>query len=121
MFRMQLNDRPVLHSQGVRHGKNRTYTTKKYKEYKEMIAWKAKEFCKEVYEASHEKPFSLQIYFELKNKVHGDLDNMCKAVVDSLEGIAFNNDKFMNRLFAAYEYGDEWALTVVFVPEEEIE
>ena len=112
-FTIELHDRPVPYQNNIRHGsRGFSYKTKRLKNYQELIAFYAKKQNIELFEADYDNPFMLLLNFKLKNKTHGDLDNLAKSVVDGLEGVLFNNDKFCNKMVLSYEYSDEWAIDV---------
>lgn len=88
-----------------------TYTPRKTLDYENLIATRAKQ-AKAV---CRENPCSVTLTFTfLKPKkpkgfyctINKDLDNLSKAVLDSLNGIAFIDDKQVVELNSAKNYGD---------------
>jgi len=72
----------------------RKWVTKEAKEFKERVRESARHFKKidgDIY---------LSFTWYAKKKGRGDLDNKFKCVLDSLNGIAYNDDKQVVRLFA---------------------
>lgn len=112
-FSVPLDHSPVPYQNNVRHSRRGSYKTKKLSDYQKLIAWTAKEHVKEIFEGSYTNHFSLWIHFKMKNKVHGDLDNLAKSVLDALEGVLFNNDKFCQKLSLSYEYSNEWSVSIM--------
>ena len=48
-----------------------------------------------------------------------DLDNLVKAVLDSLNGVAYEDDSIIWSIDATKEYGDEPEVAVTFYAKEE--
>ncbi len=70
-------------------GRPRLYMSNECKDLKEDYQWQAKSQW-------HKKPLdreldvSIDLYFGTKRK--SDIDNFCKLILDSLEGIVYEND-----------------------------
>jgi len=65
------------------------YISKKGKEFKEAMGWIAKQHIKKPYE----NDISLDIEYHITGKVGKDIDNILKAILDSLNGVVYNDDK----------------------------
>jgi len=113
-FHIPLETNPVPYQNNVRHSGHRRYKTAKLKAYQTMLGYHASKHVTEPLIASYEQTFTLELHFHLKNKVHGDLDNLCKSCLDSFEGILYNNDKFCSKLCLSYEYSDKAGIDVTF-------
>lgn len=113
-FHIPLEKNPVPYQNNVRHTRNGHFKTPKLKSYQEFLRWHATQQVDEPLEVSYDKTFTLYLRFHLKNKTHGDLDNMAKSVIDAFEGVLFTNDKFCSKLSLAYEYRDEPGIAVTF-------
>jgi crossover junction endodeoxyribonuclease RusA len=90
----------------ARKGKNGNfYTPKKLSDYQEAVGWTAKEqmMRQEVTAFEKDVPLSIVIAFVKKGKLtgKGDIDNYVKAVLDSLNGVAYYDDSQIVKLFAA--------------------
>ncbi len=72
-----------------RLGKNgNVYTPRRTKEYETFVAWKTKEVVKE--------PLVGDVAMDIKVYIKGqcgDLDNLEKAILDGMNGIAYKDDK----------------------------
>lgn len=109
-FSLKLKLKPVPKAR-PRSGKNGTYTPKRTVDYENAIR---KAFCEKY--PTHEPldgPVTLVMDFEpdrisvdiypslaVKSKLRGDLDNYVKAVGDALNGLAYNDDKQVQRIEA---------------------
>lgn len=47
------------------------------------------------------------VSFYIKNRVHGDLDNLLKSILDGMQGVAFKNDKQIRGFNVHVYYFDE--------------
>lgn len=78
-------------------GKQGMFMSKRAKEYKELLAWKAKETAiKNKWKLfTEERFFFVDLYYIFKSKKKFiDPNNSHKIVLDSLEGIVYENDKW---------------------------
>lgn len=64
------------------------YTPEKTRQYEELVAWCAKQEVQEPLKGD----IAVDIKIYAKNYC-GDMDNICKALLDSMNGIAYNDDK----------------------------
>ena len=96
-----------------RLGRSGVYTPSRTKQHEDLIAWRAR--------AAGVKPTTgpvhLEIDFEIKGKVHGDLDNLVKTVMDGLNGIAYADDRQVVKVTAALYTQVEGDVTRVVVEE----
>ena len=79
------------------------YTPQKTREWERQIGWAAR--------AAHVEPLAGDLHvglqFRRKGKRRADIDNMTKAVLDGLNGIAFADDKQIVELCAFVTYGSD--------------
>lgn len=65
------------------------YTPRKTREYEAFVGWKAKEIIK--------MPLEGDVAIDIKMYISGnswpDVDNVCKALLDGMNGIAYSDDK----------------------------
>lgn len=54
-----------------------------------------------------ERSLTIFINFYFLTKVHGDLDNLAKAILDGVQGVVFKNDKQIKALHLQINYIDE--------------
>ncbi|MBX9665978.1 MAG: RusA family crossover junction endodeoxyribonuclease [Candidatus Obscuribacterales bacterium] len=59
------------------------------------------------YDAPLEGDLIAHLTYYLANKIHGDLDNLTKAVLDGMQGVAFRNDKQIRGLNIHVVYFEE--------------
>lgn len=95
-----------------RFGNGRTYTPKKTKDFETRI----KSMAKEQYRNGAMKgPLSVTIVFFMKRPktvnrdyptVKPDVDNLCKATLDALNGIAYEDDSQIIEINASKKYND---------------
>lgn len=88
-YHITIPGRPVPKGR-PRLGKNgNVYTPKKTREYEAFVAWKTKEVVKE--------PLSGDIAIDIKIYINGnnypDIDNVCKALLDGMNGNAYEDDR----------------------------
>ncbi len=80
--------------QGFLVGKYRGYAKPRAKAWQETVAWTARIVW-------HDKPLGTPLSVDLEFYVQrdvADLDNLCKAVLDGLQGIIFKNDRQVKEL-----------------------
>jgi len=81
--------RPVP-KQRPRFGRGgRVYTPIKTKEYEELVGWCAKQYIPQPLEGN----VALHIKAYVANNIFPDLDNIAKAIMDGLNGVAYKDDK----------------------------
>ncbi|WP_213996426.1 RusA family crossover junction endodeoxyribonuclease [Tepidanaerobacter syntrophicus] len=87
-FRVTIPGRPVPKGR-PRLGKNgNVYTPARTKQYEQLVGWKVKEVVR--------KPFTGDVAMDIKVYIKcqcGDLDNLEKALLDGMNGIAYIDDK----------------------------
>lgn len=88
-LRIIIPGRPVPKGR-PRFGRNgQVYTPKKTREYEELVGWYAKQCMTEPLEGN----VMLHIKTYVKNNVSPDLDNIAKAIMDGLNGVAYRDDR----------------------------
>ena len=88
-LRIIIPGRPVPKGR-PRFGRNgQVYTPKKTREYEELVGWYAKQCMTEPLEGN----VMLHIKTYVKNNVSPDLDNIAKAIMDGLNGVAYKDDR----------------------------
>lgn len=65
------------------------YTPRKTKDYEDFVGWKAKEVITEPLTGD----IALHIRVYVNRNVFADIDNIAKAIMDGLNGIAYKDDK----------------------------
>jgi crossover junction endodeoxyribonuclease RusA len=78
-----------------RHGRGRTYKGEQARQYQESAAWVAKLAGATL----HNGAVGLELRFYRPQR-RGDLDNRLKVLLDSLEGVLYNNDGQIKELHA---------------------
>ena len=94
-----------------------TYTPKKTVEYEERVKQCAidagvtvMDYCKvliEVYLPMRVKKFKTKPDEYLEPRMRSDLDNICKSILDAIEGVGFGNDKDVIGLESYYVFTKE--------------
>ena len=73
-----------------RFGRNgQVYTPKKTREYEELVGWYTKQCMTEPLKGN----VMLHIKTYVKKNIFPDLDNIAKAIMDGLNGIAYKDDR----------------------------
>ena len=116
---------PVSNNNNARMVNGRVLTSKAAKDYKADVGWLAKAAKCPLLEGD----VSITIYLHQKmnldgtaNKNRQDLDNIFKTVFDALNGIAWNDDKQITRIYAAVSTPlSNGGLTVIIESAEQIE
>lgn len=109
-----------------------TYTPAKTKDYEELVKWS---YIAAYQHMKLERPLAVEICFhmpmpksasnpqkskmlrgEIKPAKKPDIDNLAKAVLDGLNGIAYNDDNQIVELKLQKKYGEN-PRTVVFITE----
>ena len=83
-----------------RLGNGHAYTPERTRVYEQQVAWAYKQAGGTL----HEGPLAVTMVFRAKTWP-GDLDNLVKAVLDALNGIAWRDDRQIRELHAALETG----------------
>jgi len=65
------------------------YTPKRTREYEELVGWYAKQCIPKPLKGDIE----LHIKVYVKNNVFPDIDNIAKAIMDGLNGVAYRDDR----------------------------
>jgi len=65
------------------------YTPQETKDYEDFVGWKAKEVIKEPLEGD----IALYIRVYVNRNVFADIDNIAKAIMDGLNGVAYKDDR----------------------------
>lgn len=97
-------------------GKQGMFMTKRAKEFKEMLAWKAKETAiKNKWKLfTEERFFFVDLYYTFKSKKKFiDPNNSHKIVLDALEGIIYKNDKWALTRDMGAKFGNKEHFTIV--------
>lgn len=125
MLQVRIPMRPISKDR-PRFTNGRCYTTERTKLAEQAIAWMAKEEMIKHSMKIFNKPLSVTIEFGFKlppnmtkaekemlkqNKFHHikrpDIDNLCKTVLDALNGVAYIDDKFIVHLHAMKVFDEE--------------
>lgn len=94
MFRFTVPGRAVPAVRMTRRGMFVRRQAQRYLEYKEKVAWVARQHkVKKI-----DGPVSIEIVVYLHKGRQGDVDNYAKAITDSLNGIAYEDDVQVKRL-----------------------
>ena len=102
-LRIIIPGRPVPKGR-PRFGRNgQVYTPKKTREYEELVGWYAKQCMTEPLEGN----VMLHIKTYVKNNVSPDLDNIAKAIMDGLNGVAYKDDRQVMCLTVQRLMGEE--------------
>jgi crossover junction endodeoxyribonuclease RusA len=78
-----------------RHGQGRTYKSEQARQYQESTAWIARLAGATL----HSGKVGMELRF-FHTGYKGDLDNLQKILLDSLEGVLYNNDRQIRELHA---------------------
>ena len=84
------------------------------KSYKTEVGWLAK---KAGFHKPTEKPIELKVLLIPKNKIVMDLSNCLKVTEDALQGIVYENDKQVKRIFMEYGQPDGNGALIVCISE----
>lgn len=98
----------------TRRGK---FTNKRAQEYlasQEALAWQFKQQCPEM--LPKETPLMVIAIIETPKLHKGDLDNLCKAILDSAQGIVFPNDCWIDSISIQRKKGQYYRTQVWIEP-----
>jgi len=94
------NVKPISKQSGTKYGRRHAYLTQEYKNFKEIIAWEAKnQLSKEGWKICTDKEIyiSCGLVWPKKTKREdklGDIaDNVISGIYDALQGVVYKNDK----------------------------
>lgn len=131
IFAMEIKEKAIGKGR-PRYSKYATYTPKKTKEFEELIKLhfirKAKK--DKMFQQPSLRPISAKIEIEfrppqsishkrfilLNGKPHihrPDIDNITKAILDALNGLAYKDDNQVFELYARKRYGEEDRIVVI--------
>jgi len=97
-------------------GKQGMFMSKRAKEYKELLAWKAKEaVLRNHWKLFREQRFFfVDLYYTFKSKKKFiDPNNSHKIVLDALEGIIYENDKWALTRDMEAHFGNKEHFTII--------
>lgn len=94
-------------------GKPHVYTDEKTRAAEEAIGWQLRSAMTG---PPTQEPVRVQLIFHCK-KAKGDLDNLCKTVLDAANGIVFEDDKQVVWLNAEIVRVDRHPCTIIAVSE----
>lgn len=81
---------------------NRTFAKKEYKEYHHIISLQIAKLKK----IEHKKDLEVTIHFNCKNRVVGDLDNITKPILDTLQrNNKIYDDRYITKLNLSKSFG----------------
>ena len=81
--------RPLPAARMTRRGKWVKRAAQKYLTFREFVGWEARKHFREPWQG----PVGIELRFFLKvNRSRGDGDNLFKAILDGMNGIAFEDD-----------------------------
>lgn len=86
-FKIEIQTKPVPKARPRLGANGRMYTPRETKEFEELIGWCAKSVVKK----PTEKPVKVSI--DVYSKTRADIDNIAKAVMDGLSGVAYVDDR----------------------------
>ena len=92
MIELHLTGHEPLPKQSFRYaGKGRGYTDPRIKAWQLAVHWKAKEIMQDT--PPLDGDLKVYIEFTRSNRIRVDLDNLSKAVCDSMNGVVYKDDK----------------------------
>lgn len=100
-IRIVIHDVQPLPKQRPRLSSGHAYTPRKTVHYERLIAWHATFAVSEPLTGD----LYLSMQFYRKGKKRADVDNLSKAIMDALNGIAWIDDRQIVGLHALVEYG----------------
>ena len=104
MTRFTVPGRPVPKERPRFNTRTRhAYTPPRTQAYEAMVGWHARVARVML----TEKPIILRVRAYTHTKNHGDIDNIAKAVADALIGIAYVDDKQVQRIEAEWSLGED--------------
>lgn len=86
-YKIEIQTRPVPKARPRLGANGRMYTPRKTKEFEELIGWTTRSVVRKPIE----KPVKVNI--DVYSKTKADIDNVAKAILDGLSGVAFLDDR----------------------------
>ncbi|ADQ41562.1 endodeoxyribonuclease RusA [Caldicellulosiruptor acetigenus I77R1B] len=86
-YKIEIVARPVPKARPRLGANGRMYTPKETKEFEELVGWCTRSVVKKPVE----KPVKVNI--DVFTKSRADIDNIAKAILDGLNGVAFLDDR----------------------------
>lgn len=86
-YKIEIQTKPVPKARPRLGINGRMYTPKETKEFEELVGW----YTKSVVKKPVEKPVKVSI--DVYSKSRADIDNIAKAILDGLSGVAFLDDR----------------------------
>jgi crossover junction endodeoxyribonuclease RusA len=103
-MRFIITGNPPSNNIYYRHARGRNFISKKGKVYKESARWQLQnQMMIRKYNIT-DKPLTVQIIAFLNSCKRRDIDNITKAVFDSMQGVVFENDNQIQRLYIAKKF-----------------
>jgi len=89
---------------GIRNGKMFKYQKQDIENWQNIVAFEAKKMMAEDNVKMIEGEVAITMYFYFNDKKRRDLDNLSKAILDALNGIAWKDDNQVTQLLAEKVY-----------------
>jgi len=86
-FKIEIQTKPVPKARPRLGANGRMYTPKETREFEELIGWTTRSVVRKPIE----KPVKVNI--DVYSKTRADFDNIAKAILDGLSGVAFIDDR----------------------------
>ncbi|APT75048.1 hypothetical protein LN42_01880 [Marinitoga sp. 1137] len=97
---------------GKGYGMFMSKTAKEFKEYASYVAYQAMKKQKWTKIPRDENFYRMEIHFHFKNRKHPDPNNLLKVLIDSFEGIVFENDKNIDVSTFSFVDGEERTVVI---------
>lgn len=77
----------------------RTYTPQKTRDYENLVGWSTiNEKKLRKINGMLDPPIAVSIKFYMTGNNTGDVDNLCKSVLDGMESYAYTNDRYVKKM-----------------------
>lgn len=86
-YKIEIQARPVPKARPRLGVNGRLYTPRETKEFEELVGW----YTRSVVRNPTEKP--VRVHIDIFSKTRADIDNIAKAILDGLNGVAFLDDR----------------------------
>lgn len=86
-YKIEIAARPVPKARPRLGSNGKMYTPRKTREFEELIGWTTRSVVRKPIE----KPVKVNI--DVYSKTRADIDNIAKAILDGLNGVAFLDDR----------------------------